>query len=102
VIVIVERLVHSLFAHLLYFGNLIKKETGETSLEDIQLKVIDRAKEKLFAHQTSASEIAYALVFKYPSTSPGSSNNMLGPHPKRTDIRLIEYRFTKRPIKKPL
>lgn len=49
-----------------YFGDLIKKETGKTAQEYIQLNVIDTAKEKLMRHQTSVSEVAYALGFKYP------------------------------------
>lgn len=49
-----------------YFGDLIKKETGKTAQEYIQLKVIDVAKEKIFDHSKSVSEIAYELGFKYP------------------------------------
>ncbi|RYD56480.1 MAG: AraC family transcriptional regulator [Sphingobacteriales bacterium] len=49
-----------------YFGDLIKKETGKTAHEHIQAKVIDLAKEKIFDHSRSVSEIAYELGFKYP------------------------------------
>lgn len=49
-----------------YFGDLIKKETGKTAQEYIQAKVIDVAKEKIFDHNKSVSEIAYELGFKYP------------------------------------
>ncbi|MVM35043.1 helix-turn-helix domain-containing protein [Spirosoma sp. HMF4905] len=49
-----------------YFGDLIKKETGKTTLEYIQLKVLDVAKEKLLSDTASVSEIAYELGFKYP------------------------------------
>jgi AraC-like DNA-binding protein len=49
-----------------YFGDLVKKETGKTALEYIQLKVIDLAKEKLLSRNKSVSEIAYDLGFKYP------------------------------------
>lgn len=49
-----------------YFGDLIKKETGKTAQEYIQLKVIDLAKEKIFDHSKSVSQIAYELGFKYP------------------------------------
>jgi AraC family transcriptional activator of pobA len=49
-----------------YFGDLVKKETGKTALEYIQLKVIDLAKEKILSHNQSVSEIAYELGFKYP------------------------------------
>ena len=49
-----------------YFGDLVKKETGRTAQEYIQLKVIDMAKEKIFDQSKSVSEIAYELGFKYP------------------------------------
>jgi len=48
-----------------YFGDLIKKETGKTSQEFIQFKVIDEAKERIFDINKSVSEIAYSLGFKY-------------------------------------
>jgi AraC-like DNA-binding protein len=49
-----------------YFGDLIKKETGKTAQEYIQLKVIDVAKEKIFDHSKSVNQVAYELGFKYP------------------------------------
>ena len=49
-----------------YFGDLIKKETGKSAQEYIQSKLIDVAKEKIFDHNKSVSEIAYELGFKYP------------------------------------
>ena len=49
-----------------YFGDLIKKETGKTAQEYIQMKVIDVAKERIFDLDKSVSEIAYELGFKYP------------------------------------
>ena len=49
-----------------YFGDLIKKETGKSAHEFIQLKLIDVAKERIFDTSKSVSEIAYGLGFKYP------------------------------------
>ncbi|WP_018612288.1 helix-turn-helix domain-containing protein [Segetibacter koreensis] len=49
-----------------YFGDLVKKETGKTAQEYIQTRVIDEAKERIFDHSKSVSEIAYELGFKYP------------------------------------
>ena len=49
-----------------YFGDLIKKETGSSAQEYIQLKVIDVAKERIFDIDKSISEVAYDLGFKYP------------------------------------
>ena len=49
-----------------YFGDLVKKETGNSAQEYIQNKLIDIAKEKVFDPSKSVSEIAYELGFKYP------------------------------------
>jgi AraC-like DNA-binding protein len=49
-----------------YFGDLIKKETGKTAQEHIQLKLIDLAKERIFDTEKSVSQIAFELGFKYP------------------------------------
>lgn len=49
-----------------YLGDLIKKETGKSPQEHIQLKLIDIAKEKIFDTSKSVSEVAYELGFKYP------------------------------------
>jgi AraC-like DNA-binding protein len=48
-----------------YFGDLIKKETGNTALDFIQSRVIEEAKVKMFEANTSLGEIAYQLGFKY-------------------------------------
>jgi AraC family transcriptional activator of pobA len=50
-----------------YFGDLVKKETGKSAQEYIQLKLIDIAKEKIFDTSKSISEVAYELGFKYPA-----------------------------------
>lgn len=49
-----------------YFGDLIKKETGQSAHEYIHTKVIDIAKERIFNVNKSISEVAYELGFKYP------------------------------------
>ena len=49
-----------------YFGDLIKRETGKTAIEYIQLSVINMAKDLLTSSDKSVSEIAYHLGFKYP------------------------------------
>ncbi|MBL4559381.1 MAG: AraC family transcriptional regulator [Labilibaculum sp.] len=49
-----------------YLGDLLKKETGKSALEHIQLKMINVAKEKIFDTSKSISDIAYELGFKYP------------------------------------
>ena len=49
-----------------YFGDLVKKETGKTAQEYIQVKLIDAAKEKIFDNDKTINQIAYELGFKYP------------------------------------
>lgn len=49
-----------------YFGDLIKKETGKSAQEHIQLKLMDVAKERIFDTDKSISQIAFELGFKYP------------------------------------
>ena len=49
-----------------YFGDMIRKQTGQTASEYIQNKLIERAKEDLLATDKTTSEIAYGLGFQYP------------------------------------
>jgi AraC-like DNA-binding protein len=49
-----------------YFGDLIKKETGQSAKEYILNKTIDRAKSNVMESDKTVNEIAYALGFKYP------------------------------------
>jgi AraC family transcriptional activator of pobA len=49
-----------------YFGDLVKKETGKSAHEFIQLRLIDVAKERIYDTKKSVSEVAYGLGFKYP------------------------------------
>lgn len=68
-----------------YFGDLIKKETGKTAQEHIQLKLINLAKERIFDTEKSVSQIAFELGFKYPQ----HFNRMFK---KNTGYTPIEYR----------
>lgn len=49
-----------------YFGDLIKKETGQSAKEFILKKVIETAKTKVYEGEKTVNEIAYELGFKYP------------------------------------
>jgi AraC family transcriptional regulator, transcriptional activator of pobA len=49
-----------------YLSDLLKKETGKTTKEWIQLEVIEKAKYKLLNSNTTVNEIAYNLGFEYP------------------------------------
>lgn len=68
-----------------YFGDLIKKETGKSAQEHIQLKLINLAKERIFDTNKSISQIAFELGFKYPQ----HFNRMFK---KNTGYTPIEYR----------
>lgn len=49
-----------------YFGDLIKKETGKTAKEYIQLKMISLSKQYLLGTSQSVSQIADRMGFQYP------------------------------------
>ncbi len=69
-----------------YLGDLLKKETGKSAQEHIQLKLIDVAKEKMYDSGKSISEIAYELGFKYPQhfTRMFKKNTGLSPNEFRS------------------
>lgn len=68
-----------------YFGDVIKKETGKSALEYIQLKTMDIAKEKILNPSATISEIAYELGFKYPTHFSRAFK-------KNTGVTPLEYR----------
>lgn len=49
-----------------YFGDLIKKETGKSAQEYIQLFIVEKVKELLAEKGKTVSEVAYDLGFRYP------------------------------------
>lgn len=49
-----------------YFGDLVKKETGKSAKEYIQLKMLQVAKEDLLNPDRTVTQVAYALGFQYP------------------------------------
>ena len=50
-----------------YLSDTLKKETGKTSTEHVQLYLIDEAKNILLNPEKSISEVAYELGFEYPT-----------------------------------
>lgn len=49
-----------------YFGDLIKKETGQTAKDLIQNKTMEAAKRIIFESNKTINEVAFELGFKYP------------------------------------
>lgn len=49
-----------------YFGDLVKRETGKSAQEYIQLKMIDFAKEALLDPTKTIGQVGYELGFQYP------------------------------------
>jgi AraC-like DNA-binding protein len=64
-----------------YFGDLIKKETGKSPQENIQLKVMTLAKERIFDRSKTLGEIAYELGFKSPQHFSRMFKNETGQTP---------------------
>ena len=48
-----------------YFGDLIKKETGQSAKEYLLNKTIEIAKSKVIESEKTVNQIAYELGFKY-------------------------------------
>jgi AraC family transcriptional activator of pobA len=71
-----------------YFGDLIKKETGQSAQEYIQAKVIEAAKARIFDNRKTISEIAFELGFKYPQHFSRVFKQRVGQSPN-------EYRILK-------
>jgi len=49
-----------------YLSDTLKKETGKSTKEQLQLYLMDKAKNKLLNPNKSISEVAYELGFEYP------------------------------------
>lgn len=62
----IEHLADKMSVSQRYLSDTLKKETGKTTTELLQLYLIDEAKNTLLAPHKSISEIAYELGFEYP------------------------------------
>jgi len=66
---------------------MVKKKTGKTAQEYIQLKVISIAKDRILSTEESVSEIAYSLGFKYPQHFTRAFKKITGYTPN--DYRML-------------
>ncbi|KYG71591.1 AraC family transcriptional regulator [Roseivirga ehrenbergii] len=62
----IEQIADRLSVSQRYLSDTLKKETGKTSTEHLQLYLIDEAKNILLDPNKSVTEVAYALGFEYP------------------------------------
>lgn len=65
-----------------YFGDLIKKETGQSAIEHIQHKMVNTAKDFLSLSDMSISEIAYTLGYQYPQYFSQAFKKLVGCTPQ--------------------
>ena len=62
----IELLAEKMSVSQRYLSDTLKKETGKTTTEHLQLYLIDEAKNILLKPNKSISEVAYELGFEYP------------------------------------
>ncbi len=62
----IENIAEQLSVSQRYLSDTLKKETGKTSTEHLQLYLIDKAKNILLNPTKTISEVAYDLGFEYP------------------------------------
>ena len=62
----IEQIAEKMLISQRYLSDTLKKETGKTTTEHLQLYLIDAAKDILLKPNKSISEVAYELGFEYP------------------------------------
>ena len=62
----IAQIAHKLSVSQRYLSDTLKKETGKTTTEHLQLYLIDEAKNILLNPHKSIAEVAYELGFEYP------------------------------------
>jgi AraC-like DNA-binding protein len=62
----IEKIANKLSVSQRYLSDTLKKETGKTTTEHLQLQLIDKAKNSLLQPNTTVAEVAYSLGFEYP------------------------------------
>ena len=62
----IEKIADNMSISKRYLSDTLKKETGKTTSEHLQLLLVDEAKNILLQPNKSISEVAYELGFEYP------------------------------------
>jgi AraC-like DNA-binding protein len=65
-----------------YLSDLLKKETGKTTMEHIHYKIIDKAKLQLSNTSENIRQVAYSLGFEYPQYFHKLFKKLTGISPK--------------------
>lgn len=63
----IEQIANQMSVSKRYLSDTLKKETGKTSTEHLQLHLIDVAKNNLLQPNKTISQVAYELGFEYPT-----------------------------------
>lgn len=71
-----------------YLSDSLKKETGKSAKEHINLFIVEKAKDKLIGTSESISEIAYNLGFEYPQHFSKLFKKQTGKSPKEYRVSL--------------
>lgn len=71
-----------------YLSDTLKKETGKSAKEHINLFITEKAKDKLLGTSESVSEIAYELGFEYPQHFSKLFKKQTGKSPKEYRVAL--------------
>ncbi len=66
-----------------YFGDLVKRSTGQTAQEYIHRKLLSHAKLQLLQGTKNVTEIAYSLGFQYPQHFIRFFKNKVGVTPRQ-------------------
>ncbi|WP_310993964.1 helix-turn-helix domain-containing protein [Aequorivita marina] len=78
----IEQIANKMSVSQRYLSDTLKKETGKTTTEHLQLYLIDEAKSILLEPHKSVSEVAYELGFEYPQYFSRLFKKKVGISPK--------------------
>ena len=79
----IEEIANKMSVTQRYLSDTLKKQTGKTTTEHVQLFLINEAKNLLLAPNASISETAYQLGFEYPQYFSRLFKKKVGVSPKR-------------------
>ncbi len=78
----IEEIAKKLSVSQRYLSDTLKKETGKSSTEHLQLFLINKAKNRLLAPNATISEVVYDLGFEYPQYFSRLFKKRTGMRPK--------------------